>query len=80
MAATYACVSIWRGIWMLIDEWLQEDVLAFALLAVGSFLSLQTVYAANNVLTRGASLDGQGVAFDIAFVSELLTVPSSGLS
>ncbi|XP_077522583.1 transmembrane protein fuseless isoform X2 [Amblyomma americanum] len=80
LAATYACVSIWRGIWMLVEEWLQEEVLAFALLAVGSFLLLQTVYAANNVLTRGVSLDGQGVAFDIAFLSELLTVPSSGLS
>lgn len=65
---------------MLVDEWLQEEVLAFALLAVGSFLLLQTVYAANNVLTRGVSIDGQGVAFDIAFLSELLTVPSSGLS
>lgn len=80
LAATYACVSVWRGIWMLIDEWLQDDVPAFALLAIGTFLLLQSLYAANNVLTRGVSIDGQGVAFDIAFLAELLTAPSSGLS
>lgn len=80
LAATYACVSVWRGIWMLVDEWLQDDVPAFALLAIGTFLLLQSLYAANNVLTRGVSIDGQGVAFDIAFLAELLTAPSSGLS
>lgn len=65
---------------MLIDEWLQDDVTAFALLAIGSLLMLQSLYAANNVLTRGVSVDGHGVAFDVAFFAELLTAPSSGLS
>ncbi|KAH7972778.1 uncharacterized protein LOC119374956 [Rhipicephalus sanguineus] len=80
LAAAYACVSVWRGIWMLVDEWLQDDMPAFALLAIGSFLLLQCLYAANNVLTRGVSVDGRGVAFDVAFLAELLTAPSSGLS
>lgn len=80
LAATYACVSVWRGIWMFVDEWLEDDMTAFALLAIGSFLLLQCLYAANNVLTRGVSVDGRGVAFDIAFLAELLTTPSSGLS
>lgn len=65
---------------MLVDEWLQDDMPAFALLAIGSFLLLQCLYAANNVLTRGVSVDGRGVAFDVAFLAELLTAPSSGLS
>ncbi|KAH9383554.1 hypothetical protein HPB48_025126 [Haemaphysalis longicornis] len=77
LAATYASVATWRGLWMLIDDWLQEDVLAFALLALGSLFVLHLAHAANNILTVGVSLDGNGVDFDVCFLPEFLTAPSS---
>lgn len=80
LAATYASVATWRGLWMLIDDWLQEDVLAFALLALGSLFVLHLAHAANNILTVGVSLDGNGVDFDVCFLPEFLTAPSSCLS
>lgn len=80
LAATYAAVATWRGLWMLIDDWLQEDVMAFALLALGSLFLLQIAHSANNILTVGVSLDGNGVDFDVSFLPEFLTAPSSCLS
>lgn len=58
LAATYATIAVWRGIWMIVDECLADDILSYALAAVASICVLQTFYAANNVLTRGVVVDG----------------------
>ncbi|KAG0428126.1 hypothetical protein HPB47_024881, partial [Ixodes persulcatus] len=58
LAATYATIAVWRGIWMIADEYLREDVLSYAFAAVASICVLQTFYGANNVLTRGVIVDG----------------------
>ncbi|XP_029847029.3 uncharacterized protein LOC8024882 [Ixodes scapularis] len=58
LAATYATIAVWRGIWMITDEYLGEDVLSYAFAAVASICVLQTFYGANTVLTRGVIVDG----------------------
>ncbi|XP_064484292.1 uncharacterized protein LOC135396966 [Ornithodoros turicata] len=59
IAVAYAAVSVWRGIWMLIDEYFLEDVTCFAIGALVSVCALQTLYTGNSVHTKGIVVDGQ---------------------
>lgn len=77
LAASYATIALWRGLWMVTDEFLGDNPTGYALAALGSALLLQTLFAANNALTRGVitdgdRADGSEVYFYVDFLPTLL--------
>lgn len=77
IAAAYASVGIWRGLWMITDEYFQQDVTYYVIGVLLSLCVLHTLYSSNSVHTKGIVVDGQtegdaDILFPIMYLQALV--------